>query len=151
MNSRRNLLLVFAISLAIPLLAAGAPAAALQGGGGGRRGGPMSPDEQLKRMTKELNLTSDEQGKIKPILVDEQKKMEEVRSDSSLDRQTMREKMMQIRRDSNDQVRALLDDQQKEKFDKLERERQEMMRNRRGGPAGPGGDNKDGNAPPPQN
>jgi Spy/CpxP family protein refolding chaperone len=120
-------------------------------GGGGRRG-PMSPDDQLKRMTKDFDLTGDQQAKIKPILVDAQKKMEDVRNDSSGDRQTMRQKMMQIRQDTNDQIRALLDDKQKEKFDKQQQERQDRPQNRRGGgPGGPGGDNSGGNAPPPQN
>jgi hypothetical protein len=72
--------------------------------------------------------------------------MEDARNDSSGDRQAARQKMMQIRQDTNDQVRALLDDTQKEKFDKQEQERQDR---RRGG--GPGGDNQGGNAPPPQN
>jgi Spy/CpxP family protein refolding chaperone len=112
----------------------------------------MSPDDQLKRMTKDFDLTADQQAKIKPILVDSRKKMEDVRNDSSGDRQTMRQKMMQIRQDTNDQIRALLDDKQKEKFDKQEQERQDRPQNRRGGgPGGPGGDNSGGNAPPPQN
>jgi Spy/CpxP family protein refolding chaperone len=107
----------------------------------------MSPDEQLKRMTKDFNLTADQQAKIKPILVDEQKKMDDLRNDSGADRQTMRGKMMQIRQDTNDQVRALLDDKQKEKFDKEEQERADQTQNRRGGPGGPGG----GNPSPSQN
>jgi hypothetical protein len=114
----------------------------------------MSPDDQLKRMTKDFNLTGDQQSKIKPILVDAQKKMEDLRNDSSLDRPTMREKMMQIRQSTNEQVRAQLDDKQKEKFDKQEQERQDRMQNRRGGPGGPdnpGGDNQGGTAPTPQN
>jgi len=158
MNSKRKYILIFTLLLAVPMLAAGAPAASYQGGGygggqmGGGRRGPMSPDEQLKRMTKDLNLTADQQAKIKPILVDERKKMEDARNDTSTDRQTMRHKMMQIRQDTNDQVRALLDDKQKEKFDKQEQERQERMQNRRGGgPGGPRGDNRGGNPPPPQN
>jgi Spy/CpxP family protein refolding chaperone len=142
----------------VPMLAPGALAAQYQGGGyGGGEGesgrrGPMSPDDQLKRMTKDFNLTADQQSKVKPILVDEQKKMEDLRNDSSVDRQTVRGKMMQIRQDTNDQVRALLDDKQKEKFDKQEQERQERMQNRRGGgPGGPGRENPGGNPSPPQN
>ena len=158
MNSKRKCLWILTVLLAVPMLAAGIPAAPFQGGGygggqgrGGRRG-PMSPDDQLKRMTKDFNLTADQQAKIKPILVDAQKKMEDLRNDSSVDRQAMREKMMQIRQDTNDQVRALLDDKQKEKFDKQEQERQDRMQNRRGGgPGGPGGDDQGGNPPPPQN
>jgi len=155
MNSKRKYLWILTLLLAVPMVATGAPAAPYQGGGygggqgGGGRRGPMSPDDQLKQMTKDFDLTADQQAKIKPILVDAQKKMEDVRNDSSGDRQTMRQKMMQIRQDTNDQVRALLDDKQKEKFDKQQQERQDRPQNRRGG--GPGGDNSGGNAPPPQN
>jgi periplasmic protein CpxP/Spy len=158
MNSKRKYLWILTLLLAVPLVATGAPAAPYQGGGygggqgGGGRRGPMSPDDQLKRMTKDVDLTADQQAKIKPILVDAQKKMEDVRNDSSGDRPAMRQKMMQIRQDANDQIRALLDDKQKEKFDKQEQERQDMPQNRRGGgPGGPGGDNSGGNAPTPQN
>lgn len=161
MNSKHEYLWILTLLLAVPMLAAGTPAAEYQGGGygggqgeGGRRG-PMSPDDQLKRMTKDFTLTADQQSKIKPILADAEKKMEDLRNDSSLDRQTMRGKMMQIRQDTNDQVRALLDDKQKEKFDKQEQERQDRTQNRKGGgaggPGGPGGDNSGGNPPPPQN
>jgi periplasmic protein CpxP/Spy len=158
MNSKRKYLWILTLLLAVPLVATGAPAAPYQGGGygggqgGGGRRGPMSPDDQLKRMTKDFDLTADQQAKIKPILVDAQKKMDDVRNDSSGDRPAMRQKMMQIRQDTNDQIRALLDDKQKEKFDKQEQERQDRPQNRRGGgPGGPGGDNSGGTAPPPQN
>lgn len=158
MNSKRKYLWILTLLLAVPLVATGAPAAPYQGGGygggqgGGGRRGPMSPDDQLKRMTKDFDLTAEQQTKIKPILVDAQKKMEDARNDSSGDRQGVRQKMMQIRQDTNDQVRALLDDKQKEKFDKQEQERQDRPQNRRGGgPGGPGGDNSGGNAPTPQN
>ncbi len=158
MNSKRTCFWILTLLLAVPMLTAGAPAAPYQGGGygggqeGGGRRGPMSPDDQLKRLTKDFNLTTDQQTKIKPILVDAEKKMEDVRNDSSGDRQTMRQKLMQIRQDTNDQVRALLDDKQKEKFDKQEQERQDRMQNRRGGgPGGPGGGNPGDNPPPPQN
>lgn len=160
MNSKRKYLRNLALLLAVPLLAAIAPAAQNQGGayGGGQgeggRRGPMSPDDQLKRMTKDFNLTADQQSKIKSILVDEQKKMEDLRNDSSGDRREMRGKMMQIRQDTNNQVRALLDDKQKEKFDKQEQDRQDRGPNRRGGPGSPGGsggDDQGGNPPAPQN
>ena len=150
---------VLAFLLAVPFVASGAAAAPYQGGGygggngGGARREPMTPDEQLKHMTKNFNLTADQQSKIKPILVDARKKMDDARSDSSGDRQAMRQKMMQIRQDTNEQFRAQLDDKQKEKFDKEEQVREGRMQNRRGGPGGPGGsggDNTGGN-PPAQN
>jgi protein CpxP len=169
MNSYRKFLFVMALWLAVPLLWSGAPAAAYQGGGygggGGQRGGgprgPMSPDDQLKRLTKELSLTADQQSKIKPILVDTQKKMEDARDSSSGDRQAMREKMMQIRQDNDNQIKALLNDSQKDKFDKMQEQREERAGGRRGGPGGAGGAGGDssgssnggsgGNTPAPQN
>jgi periplasmic protein CpxP/Spy len=160
MISNRKYFWILTLLLTVPMLAFSAPGTPYQGGGygGGQGAGPggegrrepMSPDDQLKQMTKNFNLTADQQAKIKPILVDSRKKMEDLRNDSSGDRQAMRQKMMQIRQDTNDQVRAQLDDKQKEKFDKQEKEREERMQNRRGGgPGGPGGDNQGGN--PPQN
>ena len=85
MNSERKCLWILTLLLAVPMLAAGAPAAPYEGGGyggdqgGGGRRGPLSPDDQLKRMTKDFNLTADQQAKVKPILVDSQKKMEDMR------------------------------------------------------------------------
>lgn len=158
MSSKRKCMWISTLLLAVPMLAFSAPGAPFQGGGygagtgagtgGGSRREPMSPDEQLKRMTKNFDLTADQQAKIKPILVESRKKMEDLRNDSSAERQTMRQKMMQIRQDANDQVRAQLDDKQKEKFDKQEKEREERMQNRRGGgPGGAGGDSQGGNSP----
>jgi Spy/CpxP family protein refolding chaperone len=167
MNSQRKFLFMLALWLAVPLFAAGVLAAYQGGGYGGGQGrggprGPMSPDDQLKRLTKQLDLTADQQSKIKPILVDSQKKMEDARDSSNGDRQAMREKLMQIRQDTNDQIKAQLNDSQKDKFDKLQQEREDRGGNRRGGPGGPGGagggDNSGsgsggsgGNTPPPQN
>jgi hypothetical protein len=150
MTLKRKYLWILAVLLAVPTLASISSAAQYQeggpGGGQGRGGprGPMSPDDQLKRLTKDYNLTADQQSNIKPILVDEQKKMEDLRNDSSQDRQAMRGKMMQIRKDANEQVRAQLDDKQKEKFDKQEQQRED-----RRGPGGPDGNNSGGNPPPP--
>jgi Spy/CpxP family protein refolding chaperone len=163
MRSKRSYFWMLSVLLALPLAAIAAPAAQNQGGGqggyggqggGGGRRGPMSPDDRLKQMTKEFNLTADQQTKIKPILTDEQKKMEDIRNDSSGDRQSMRGKMIQVQQDTNTQVRALLDEKQQAKFDKIQQEREARMQNHHGGgPGGPGGpgDDSGGAPPPPQN
>jgi len=155
MNSNRKYVWILTLLLAAPALSAGLGAAQYQGGGYGRpqgyegRRGPMSVDERLKRMAKDLNLTTDQQTKIKAILEDEQKKAQDLMSDSSGDRQTMRQKMMQLRQDASDQIRAVLDDKQKEKFDKMEQERDKRMQNRRGGgPGGPGAESPEGGTLP---
>ena len=134
---------MLSLFLAVPFVGGSAVAAQYQGGGqggprdGGRRG-PMSPDDRLKQMTKDFKLTSDQQAKIKPILEDAQKKMQDLRNDANGDFRAMRPQMQQIQQDTSAQIRGNLDDKQKDKFDKMEKERQERFQGRRGG-RGPGG------------
>ena len=96
----------------------------------------MSPDDRLKQMTKDFNLTTDQQAKIKPILEADQKKMDDLRSDTTVDRATMRTKMMDIQKETNTKIRALLDDKQKDMFDKAEAARQQRGQGRQGGGGG---------------
>jgi len=110
-----------------------------QGQWGHGRGG-MNPDEQLKHMTKELGLSSDQQSQIRPVLQDRQQKIQAVFQDQSLSREDRHSKMMAIRTDSEGKITALLTDQQKQKYQAM----QERMQERRGG-QGQGGDN----GPPP--
>jgi periplasmic protein CpxP/Spy len=153
MISNRRSIWLLALLIAMPFVA-GSVAAQNQGEGGGPGGqmgpggrrGPMSPEDRLKQMTKNFNLTTDQQSKIKPILVDEQKKMQDLMNSSSGDRQSMRAKMQQIRQDGNNQIREVLDDKQKEKFDKMQQEQEQRMHNRQGNMGGPGGASQ-----PPQN
>ncbi|MFI5127170.1 MAG: hypothetical protein ACHQJX_10115 [Candidatus Acidiferrales bacterium] len=102
------------------------------------RRGMQSPDERLQMLTKQLNLTDDEQAKIKPILVDEQKKMEDLRSDSTLSQQDRFQKMRDIREDSSKQIRSNLDENQQKKFDDMQKEQQKRMQERRNSGGGPG-------------
>jgi Spy/CpxP family protein refolding chaperone len=97
-------------------------------GGEGRRGMP-SPEERLRRMTAELNLTADQQAKIKTIMETEKSKMDALRDDTSVEGEEKREKAMQIRKDSQTGIRAVLTAEQQAKWDK----QMEEMRNRRGG------------------
>jgi Spy/CpxP family protein refolding chaperone len=118
-----------------------APPSVQQGERMGRRG-PMSPQMELDRLTKELNLTSDQQDKIKPILEDQQKQMQDLRNDTSVEGQDRFVKMREIRKSHMDQIRDILTSDQQTKFDEM----QKRMMERRRGPGGEGG----GNPPPPQ-
>ena len=81
-------------------------------------------------LTQQLNLTSDQQEKIKPILEDESKQMESLRSDSSLTQQERRSKMQEIRQNTNSQIKPILDTEQQTQW-------QQMMATRaRGRPDG---------------
>ncbi len=162
MISTRRFFILLAMMLTLPFLATHSLAAQNQGPGGpggpqgrGRGGpgrGPMSVDDRVKMLTKALDLTSDQQTKLKPILEDQQTKMQELVKSGDTDRNDMRTKMMAIQKNGNDQIRALLDDTQKEKFDKMEQRQQQRGRGQRGGQGGPGGSgNADGQNPPAQN
>ncbi len=114
-----------------------------QGGRGGMR---MDPDHQLARLTSALNLTTDQQSQIKPLLVDRQQKMQALFQNQSLSQDDRRAQSRTISQGTNNSIKALLTDEQKQKFDAM----QESMR--RGGPGGPGGPPPpQGSAPQPQN
>jgi periplasmic protein CpxP/Spy len=108
---------------------------------GGGRGMRMDPNRQLERMTRELNLTSDQQEKIKPLLVERQQKMQALMDNQSLSREDRRAQMRTIAEGTNNSIKANLNDDQKQKFEEM---RQRM---RRGGPGGPP---PEGAAPPSQ-
>lgn len=105
----------------------------------GHRGmhGRMNPDEQLQRMTRALDLTSDQQTQIKPILEDQQQKMQALFQDQSASREDRRSKMQAIHQDSNSRIEAVLNDQQKQKFEAMEQRMHERMQQRQGGETAP--------------
>lgn len=113
------------------------PDQAQPGGAPGPGARRMDPDRQLQRLTQELNLTTDQQDKIKPLLVDRAQKMQALFQDQSLSQEDRRMKARTISEGTNNSIKALLTDDQKQKFDAM----QERMR-QRGGPGGP--------PPPPQ-
>lgn len=91
-------------------------------------GQPMSPDQRLQMMTKQLNLTADQQEKIKPLLESQNQQMQALRQDSSLSREDRMTKMQEIRQGTNDQIKSALDADQQKKFE------QTMSRPAHGGP-----------------
>jgi periplasmic protein CpxP/Spy len=113
-----------------------------QGQQGGHRG--MNADRQLEHLTRVLNLTSDQQAQIKPILQDRDQKMQALWQDPSTDQQDKRSQMRSIRQNSNVQIEAVLTDQQKQQFEQM----QQHMHGHRGGMNQNGGDN--GGEQPPQ-
>src|SRR2546425_13265384 len=67
---------------------------------GGRHGqmGMPSVDDHVKHLTKELNLTEDQQAKVKSILEEQQKQMAALRQDSTLSPEDRRAKRSEERR-----------------------------------------------------
>jgi periplasmic protein CpxP/Spy len=86
-----------------------------------------SPDQRLQHMTKMLNLTPDQQEKIKPILENEQSQMQSMRQDTSMSRQDRMSKAQQIRQSSDDQIKQVLTPDQQQKWSQMQQERQNHM------------------------
>jgi periplasmic protein CpxP/Spy len=102
-------------------------------GHGHRHGMAMDPDNQLKHLSKRLNLTDDQQAKVKPILEDQQKQMQQLWSDNSLSRQDRFSKMRDIRENSDSQIKNVLNEDQQKKFDQMREEQRSRMREHMGG------------------
>lgn len=90
------------------------------GQGGGMHHMQMSPDQRLQHMTQQLNLTADQQTKIKPILEQEQQQMQPLHGDTSMSQQDKWSKMQQIRQGTNDQIKAVLTPDQQTKFAQMQ-------------------------------
>lgn len=118
---------------------AGAPP---QGPGG--RGMRMDPDRQLAHLTQALSLTTDQQTQIKPLLVERQQKMQALMQDQSVSQEDRRAQMRSISEGTNNSIKALLTEDQKQKFAAMQ---ERMRRNGPGGPPPP----PEGSAPQPQN
>jgi periplasmic protein CpxP/Spy len=102
----------------------------------------FDPAKRAEMLGKQLNLNSDQQGKVLDIFKSEQSQMESLRSDTSLSQEDRRSKMMDIHKTSNDQVRALLTPDQQKKFDE--------MQSRHGNWGHQGGQGNEGSQAPPQ-
>jgi protein CpxP len=138
---RMAAVLLCSVALALPALAqtgaasSGPPDQAQGpppgGGQGGRRGGV---EERLDRMTRDLSLTPDQVAKIKPIMEDSRRQMMALR-DADGAQDDRRAKMMAIQHGESTQIKAVLTDDQKPKFDAMEARMRE--RRDRGGNGGP--------------
>ena len=96
-------------------------------GGRGGHGGRMDPEQQTKMLSEKLNLTKDQQSKVKAIFTDHQKQMQSFMQDQSMSREDKRAKFEQMRGDTDSQVRGVLTGDQQQKFDALLKEREQRM------------------------
>jgi periplasmic protein CpxP/Spy len=108
------------------------------------RHGHEDPAQRTAELTKQLNLTSDQQTKVQDALQAEHSQMESLHQDSSLSQQDRRAKMMDIRKSTDEQIRGLLDSTQQKKWDEMQAKREQWMQK------GHGGQPEAGSAPPQQ-
>ena len=86
-------------------------------------------DDQVSALTAALNLTPDQQAKVKTILEGQHQQAVGVVNDNSLSRDAKVEKIHQLRQGAIDKVRVILtSDEQKTKFDSMVQEKNDRIR-----------------------
>ncbi|WP_243040538.1 hypothetical protein [Dyella sedimenti] len=103
-----------------------------QGGAASQHMHTPDPQQQLDRLTKQLQLTNDQQAKIGPILQQRQQQMDALRGDSSLQPADRRAKVMSIMKDANDQIDAVLTPAQRDQVKAMREKAMERMEQHRG-------------------
>jgi Spy/CpxP family protein refolding chaperone len=114
-----------------------------QGGKHHHRGGKNNSQKHLQKLTKELNLSADQQAKVKSILDDQQQQFATIHQDSSLSKADKKAKMAQVHDSAASQVRAILNPDQQTKFDAMMAKHKDKMSKK-------GHKGSDQNAPPQQ-
>ena len=97
---------------------------------GGMHHRMMTPDQQLAHMTKMLDLTADQQAKLKPILEARDQKMRAIWKEHAQQMRQMHEQMMAANKESKTQVDAVLTPEQKQKMDEMMQKRMDRMHRR---------------------
>lgn len=81
--------------------------------------GKQSVDDTLKMLSEKLNLTEDQQAKVKSILVEDHQQMHAIMDDSSLSQEDKKSKAHSLRDVTHAKIREILNDDQKQKFNQL--------------------------------
>jgi Spy/CpxP family protein refolding chaperone len=87
---------------------------------------------RMESMTKNLDLTKAQQDTIKPIVQDQVKQMQALRTDQSIAPEQKRAKMQAIMQETNTKIDAQLTPEQKEKFKKQQAQMKSRMEERKG-------------------
>jgi protein CpxP len=82
-----------------------------------------------------LNLTDEQKAKLQPIIADENKQMDAVRSDTSLTTDQKIQKANQIRSDASPKIRAILTPEQLQKLAQLQEKAKRQRENQSAPPS----------------
>jgi periplasmic protein CpxP/Spy len=126
-KSRWSILTVLVV-LTAGLLFAGQSSSAAQtsappqGSAMGAHPDASSPEAHLQMLTEKLNLTADQQAKVKPILEDQAQQMKAVRDDTSLSEDQRKAKMKAIHESLHGQINGVLTPEQQAKLKQMKQE-----------------------------
>jgi periplasmic protein CpxP/Spy len=113
--------------------------------GPGGMGGPgnFDPaafvDRQMEELKEGLDLSDDQEKQVREIITagfENMRKSREEMQDGG-DREAMREKMQAMREEQNQKIKAVLSAEQFTKYEQIQEERRERMRQNGGGQGGP--------------
>lgn len=93
----------------------------------GQRAHQVSPEQKIEKLTKELDLTQEQQAKLKVLFEQKQEKVNAKRSEMKQNR----EKQVAEKEDLDEQIRGILTDKQLEKYEARKAERMEMRKENR--------------------
>jgi hypothetical protein len=91
-----------------------------------QQAGRPSIDDQVRMLTQELNLTPEQQGKMKTVLEDQHQQAMTIINDSSLAREDKIQKIRSLRETTISKARSMLNDDQKKKLDAMLQESDHM-------------------------
>jgi Spy/CpxP family protein refolding chaperone len=136
MKLMRLLTLLAACLFSMAALAQQNPPA--QESGEHKNGGHMGPgmrstDDLVKDLTTKLNLTADQQTKVKTILDENHQKMQITMKDESLSKEDKHAKMKEMHESVHAKVRDILTDDQKPKFDAMVKDMEDSMHSQHAG------------------
>lgn len=78
-----------------------------------------TPDKRLSRLTLYLNLTAEQQAKIKPILVEEYGQLETLRGNDAYNREQRRAKLQSLHEATYGKINAVLTPEQQKKHEEI--------------------------------
>ena len=90
----------------------------------------LGVEEEVERLTKDLELSEEQANQIEQILTDSRKQAAKLR-ETGLDRRDMMVQMRDIMDETNDEIESILNDEQVAKFREIVEKRKEEMQRRR--------------------
>jgi len=103
----------------------------------GGSGSPSGVDRHMKLLSEKLDLTSDQQAKVKPILQEMHDAMQKFVRDESMSRDERMDNVKASRYKADKEVRKILSDEQKKKLDQFEDEMHSEMHGNMNGATSP--------------
>jgi len=87
-------------------------------------------DSRIERLSKQLDLTAEQQAAIRPIMEDEVNKLKVLRRETGLNETEHRAKLHELRQDTSNKMRSVLTPEQQQKYESYRKELRERYQKR---------------------